>query len=174
MALREVVSLIEIRHEQPHDVDAVREVNRQAFAQEQEGRIIDALRERGAAMLSLVAVADDEVVGHIMFSPVNVSSLLGAALGPMAVVPAYQRRGIGSQLVERGLARLRAAGCPFIVVLGHPDFYPRFGFRPAVAHGLTCEWNVPPEAFMVNILDPQVADQLRGRVQYPTEFSTVE
>jgi putative acetyltransferase len=92
----------------------------------------------------------------------------------MAVSPADQRRGVGSQLVEEGIARLRVRGCPFIVVIGHPEFYPRFGFSPAAAHGLTCEWEVPAEAFMVNILSPEVGGRLRGRAQYRAEFGTVE
>jgi putative acetyltransferase len=166
--------MIEIRDEHPADVDAVRHVNRQAFGQEQEGRIVDALRARGAAMLSLVAVAEGTVVGHILFSPLNVGSAIGAALGPMAVAPAYQRQGIGSRLVTRGVERLRHDGCPFIVVIGHPAFYPRFGFQSAAAQGLTCEWTLPDEAFLVNILNPNVAGTLRGRVQYQAEFSTVE
>ena len=167
-------NVIEIREEQPGDVDAVREVNRQAFDQEQEGRIVDALRERGAAILSLVAVADGVVVGHIIFSPLTVGPVVGAALGPMAVVPAHQRQGIGGQLVTRGVERLRERGCPFIVVIGHPEFYPRFGFRSAGAQGLTCEWDVPAEAFMVNILNRQAGGSLRGRARYREEFSTIE
>jgi len=167
------VSLV-IRDERPGDVDAVRDVNRQAFGQEQEGRIVDALRSRGAAVLSLVAVADGAVVGHIMFSPATVGSETGAALGPMAVAPAYQWQGIGSQLVLRGVERLRDKGCPFIVVIGHPAFYPRFGFQSAAAQGLTCDWDVQDEAFMVKLLNPQVAGGLRGHVQYPAEFSALE
>jgi len=129
-----VNDVIEIRDEQPGDVGAVWEVNRQAFDQEQEGRIIDALREHGGALLSLVAIADGAVVGHIMFSPLTVGLVVGAALGPMAVLPAYQRQGIGSRLVERGVERLRSDGSPFIVVIGHPEFYPRFGFESAGAY----------------------------------------
>lgn len=166
--------VIEIRDEQPGDVDAIREVNRQAFDQEQEGRIVDALRQRGAVILSLVAVADAVIVGHIMFSPLAVGPLVGAALGPMAVIPARQRQGIGGQLVTRGVERLRDSGCPFIVVIGHPEFYPRFGFRTAGAQGLTCEWDVPAEAFMVNVLNPQVRNSLRGRAEYREEFSTIQ
>jgi putative acetyltransferase len=165
--------VIEIRDEQPGDVDAIRQVNQQAFDQEQEGRIVDALREHDAVLLSLVAVVDGAIVGHIMFSPLSVGPLGGAALGPMSVVPAFQRRGLGSQLVERGVARLREMGCPFIVVIGHAEFYPRFGFRPAADEGLTCEWDVPAAAFMVNILDLEVAGTLRGRAQYRAEFSTI-
>jgi putative acetyltransferase len=166
--------LIEIRDEHPGDVDAIREVNRQTFGQEQEGRIVDALRARGAAVLELVAVADGVVVGHILFSPVTVGPLVGAGLGPMAVSPPRQNHGIGSQLVVAGVERLRSSGCPFIVVIGHPAFYPRFGFVSAAAQGLTCDWEVPAEAFMVNLLNAEIADRLRGRVEYRDEFSTIE
>lgn len=165
--------MIEIREEQPTDIDAVRELNRQAFDQEQEGRIVDALRDAGAVTLALVAVSDGAVVGHIVFSPLTVGAEVGAALGPMAVRPAYQRQGIGSQLVAQGIERLRGRGCPFVVVIGHPQFYPRFGFGPAGAQGLTCEWDVPAEAFMVTILQSEVGRRLRGRAQYHAEFSTI-
>jgi putative acetyltransferase len=165
--------MIEIRDERPADIEAVRELNRQVFGQEQEGRIVDALRDRGAVTLSLVAIADGEVVGHILFSPAAVGTVRGAALGPMAVAPAHQRKGIGSRLVARGVEQLRERGCPFIVLIGHPDFYPRFGFEPAGALGLTCTWDVPAEAFMVNLLEPAVGAGLRGRVEYRPEFSTI-
>lgn len=166
--------MIDVRDEQPGDVTAVREVNRQAFDQELEGRIVDALHDHGGALLSLVAVDDGSVVGHIMFSPLNVGSLVGAALGPMAVLPAWQRKGVGSRLVERGLERLRTVECSFVVVIGHPDFYPRFGFQPAGDYGLTCGWDVPAEAFMVLVLNPDVAERLAGVAEYRGEFTTVE
>jgi putative acetyltransferase len=163
--------MIEIRDEQPDDIAAIRAVNLEAFGQADEGRIVDALRANGAATLSLVAVDNGTVVGHIMFSPLSVGAVQGAGLGPMAVRPTQQRQGIGSRLVEAGVARLRASGCPFIVVLGHPEFYPRFGFRPAAIHGVTCEWDVPSEAFMVALLDPAVAGLLRGVARYRPEFT---
>ena len=166
--------MIEIRKEQPADIDAVRALNRQAFDQEQEGRIVDALRDAGAVTLALVAISDGVVVGHILFSPLAVGAEVGAALGPMAVRPSYQRQGIGSQLVAQGMERLRGRGCPFVVVIGHPGFYTRFGFGPSAAQGLTCEWEVPAEAFMVNILSSEVGRRLRGHAQYRAEFSTIE
>jgi putative acetyltransferase len=166
--------LIEIRTEQPDDIDAIREVNRQAFGQEQEGRIVDALRDNGGVLLSLVAVANGIVVGHIMFSPLSVGTAIGAGLAPMAVVPGRQRQGIGSRLVERGLDRLRDEGCPFVVVIGHPGFYPRFGFRPAAEYGVTCEWDVPGEAFMAIVLEPESAASPAGLAKYRPEFSTIE
>jgi putative acetyltransferase len=165
--------LIEIRNEQPADVDAIREVNRSAFGQEQEERIVDALRARGAVLVSLVAVVHDKVVGHILFSPATIGPVVGAALGPMAVAPAHQRQGIGSQLVARGLEYVEAQGCPFVVVVGHPEFYPRFGFASAEALGLTCDWDLPTGVFMVKVLRAAAAGQVHGHVAYPAEFATV-
>lgn len=163
--------MIDIRDERPGDVHAIREVNRLAFARDDEGRIVDALRANGAATPSLVAVDDTVVVGHIMFSPVFVGEVQGAGLAPIAVTPGYQRQGIGSRLVEVGIERLRNAGCPFVVVLGHPEFYPRIGFRPADGYGLTCEWDVPAEAFMVKLLHSALGNQLHGLARYRGEFA---
>src|SRR6266478_4190044 len=106
--------LIEIREERSDDIAAVRDVNKRAFGQDQEGNIVDALRANGAALLSLVATVGDRVVGHIMYSPLSVGDVNGAALGPMAVLPEHQRQGIGSKLVEAGNQKLKDAGFPFI------------------------------------------------------------
>lgn len=163
---------IEIRDEQPGDVAAIREVNRLAFSQDEEGRIVDALRANRASTLSLVAIDDEVAVGHIMFSSVFVGEVQGAGLGPMAVTPSHQRCGIGSRLVETGIERLRNMGCPFIVLIGHPTYYPRFGFEPAARYGMTCEWGVPSEAFMVKILDSEVGGCLQGIARYRDEFAT--
>jgi putative acetyltransferase len=166
--------MIDIRDEQPGDVTAIREVNRLAFAQEEEGRIVDALRANGATTLSLVATDNNAIVGHIMFSPLFIGTVQGAGLGPMAVVPSHQRQGIGSRLVAAGIGHLHTQGCPFIVVIGHPTFYPRFGFRRVASYGLTCEWEVPAEGFMVKVLNPEVAGLLRGIAHYRREFSSTE
>ena len=165
--------MIEIREEHPGDVTAIRNVNRLAFGQDQEANIVDALRSNGAALLSLVAIFDGHVVGHIMYSPLSVGGNQGAALGPMAVMPEHQRRGIGSQLIEAGNGKLKEAGCPFIVVVGHPEYYPRFGFSPANIYGVTCEWELPDDAFMVLMLDPRKIQGLAGVARYRHEFSTV-
>jgi putative acetyltransferase len=146
--------LIEIREERPDDVAAVRNLNRRAFGQDQECNIVDALRANGAALLSLVTTLNDQVVGHIMYSPVIIGgNARGAALGPMAVLPEYQRQGIGSKLIEAGNRKLKDAGCPFIILVGHADYYPRFGFRPAREHGIKCQWDVPDDVFMLLVLD---------------------
>lgn len=162
---------VEIRDERPEDVAALREVNRRAFGQEQEGAIVDALRANGGALLSLVATLDGFVVGHIMYSPATIGETTGAALGPMAVLPEYQRHGIGSKLIEAGNNRLARAGFPFVVVVGHPRFYPRFGFTRASARGITCEWNVPDEVFMVAVLDETQMHGVSGAARYRPEFS---
>ena len=164
---------MEIREETTADIDAIREVNRRAFAQEQEGNIVDALRSNGAALLSLVAIVDREVVGHIMYSPATVDDTIGAALGPMAVLPEFQRQGIGSRLVEAGNERLKAQGCPFIIVVGHAEYYPRFGFTPASKHGIRCEWDLPDNVFMIAVLDPVKMQGVSGLAKYRHEFSTV-
>ena len=121
--------------------------------QDQEGNIVDALRSNGAASLSLVATLDGRVVGHIMYSPASVEGgVTGAALGPMAVHPAHQRQGIGTKLVEAGNRKLKDTGYPFIIVVGHAEYYPRFGFKGASSHGITCEWELPDDVFMLLVL----------------------
>jgi putative acetyltransferase len=166
--------LIEIREEHPDDVAAVREVNRRAFGQDQESNIVDALRTNGAALLSLVATVDGQVVGHIMFSPLTVAENVKAvALGPMAVAPEYQRQGIGTRLIDAGNRKIKDAGYPFIIVVGHAEYYPRFGFRPAGKYGIKCEWDVPEEVFMVLMLDAAKMQGVAGLAKYRDEFSTI-
>jgi putative acetyltransferase len=114
-----------------------------------------------------------QVVGHIMYSPISIGSLRGAALGPMAVLPELQRQGIGRQLVEAGNRLIKQGGCPFIIVVGHAEFYPRFGFRPARARGITCEWELPEDVFMVLVLDEAEMEGVSGLAKYRDEFSTV-
>lgn len=165
--------MIEIREETPDDVAAIREVNRRAFGQDQEGNIVDALRSNGATLLSLVATSNGRVIGHIVYSPASVGGVTGAALAPMSVLPEHQRQGIGTRLVEAGNRRLKEAGWPFIIVLGHPDYYPRFGFSPASTFGIICEWDVPDEVFMLLVLDPTKMQGVSGLARYREEFSTV-
>jgi putative acetyltransferase len=165
--------LVEVREERPGDVAAVREVNNLAFGQDQEGNIVDALRSNGGALLSLVATLDGRVVGHIMYSPLSVGGeITGAALGPMAVVPEHQRQGIGSKLVEAGNRKLKDTGCPFIIVVGHANYYPRFGFRPASTQGIKCEWEVPDDVFMLLVLDQAKMQGVSGLAKYRHEFSS--
>lgn len=147
----------------------------QAFGQPEEAAIVDTLRERCREILELVAVRGDEVVGHILFSPATIAcrerTITGAALGPMAVAPSHQRQGIGTELVKDGISILREQRCPFLVVIGHPAYYPRFGFRPASQFGIQCDWDVPAAAFMLMVLAAEEMQGVEGRVTFRPEFS---
>lgn len=165
--------MTEIRRETAGDQAAVRRLNEAAFGQADEADIIDALRSACADCISFVAVDHGMVVGHILFSPVTVdnSSVAGMGLAPMAVLPAHQRKGIGSLLVRHGLAHLRRSGCPFVIVLGHPGYYPRFGFERASHFKLVSQWQgVPDEAFMVLVFDKDAMPGEGGVTRYRSEF----
>lgn len=167
-----------IRAERAEDVSQVRAVNEAAFGRSTEADLVDTLRLACEDFVSLVA-EDDTIVGHILFTPVAIESgerrVVGMGLAPMAVLPARQRQGTGHDLVTRGLEILRDRGCPFVIVLGHPQYYPRFGFEPASAHGLTSQWeDVPDEAFMVLILDTDAMNGVTGVAKYRDEFSRGE
>ena len=164
-----------VRREQPQDVPKIREVNKRAFGQEQEASVVDKLRENCNSILSLVALAGNEVVGHILFSPTVIEGkngrLVGSGLAPLAVLPEYQRRGIGSELVQTGVARIREGGCPYIIVLGHPEYYARFGFEPASRFGISSEWQVPDEAFMILMLNRRAMKGISGVAKYREEWA---
>ncbi|MFC1983603.1 GNAT family N-acetyltransferase [Chloroflexota bacterium] len=166
--------MITIRRETPEDIDSIRYVNEQAFGEKEEAELIDKLRNRGAVTLSLVAVQEAQIVGHILFSPVTIeseySSFKAIALAPMAVLPAYQRKGIGSQLVRFGLEECRCLGHEIVVVLGHPDYYPRFGFVPAKPKGINCEFEAPDEAWMVLEFRKGAIAGRSGMVKFQPEF----
>ena len=167
--------MIVVRKEKPEDVGGIRVVNERAFGQSQEADIVDALRGDCPDALSLVAVEKDRVVGHILFSPATIYThegiIQGMGLAPMAILPDCQRKGIGSKLVRAGLEALKASSCPFVIVLGHPEYYPRFGFVPASEHGLKCQWDgVPDKAFMVLIFDESVMKGVSGVARYRSEF----
>ncbi len=166
-----------IRREEPSDSPTVRAVNEAAFETSEEADLVDALRKTSHSLVSLVAEVDGEVVGHILFSPVSLAGnsevhLMG--LGPMAVAPDYQRQGIGSALVREGLRQCIGQSCSAVVVLGHPEYYPRFGFVPASRYGISSEYDVPDEVFMVIELQPGSLQDVSGRVAYNEAFSGVE
>jgi putative acetyltransferase len=165
--------MTDIRAEEPQDIPAIRQLHVRAFGQAEEANVVDALRANGGGLLSLVAIDAGQLVGHIIYSPARVGGLSGAALGPMAVSPEHQRRGIGTKLVEAGNAQLARLGCPVIVVVGHPEFYPRFGFRPASSYGITCRWDVPDDAFMALALDATRVAAARGLAEFRPEFGGV-
>jgi len=163
-----------IHPERPADRDAVFAVQRAAFGRDDEARLVDRLREAGAARISLVAERGGELVGHVLFSPVRVRGDGGereaVGLAPVAVLPAHQRAGIGDALVRAGLEACRAAGHDLVFVLGHPSYYPRFGFERADARGLAWEHAGHEEAFLVLELAPRAWSGGRGVVSYHPEF----
>ena len=164
-----------IREEQPGDRQAVRTVNELAFGQAVEADLVERLHREAAVATSLVAQFAGQVVGHILFSPVHAEHAAArrlAGLAPMAVVPHFQRQGIGSLLVRDGLESCARLGYDGVVVLGHPHYYPRFGFAPAHHFGLRCEYDVPLEAFMALELPGHSLEGVRGLVRYHPTFAT--
>jgi len=165
---------IRVCDERPGDARAVWRMHTDAFGRAAEANLVDALRAAEKLGPSLVAVAGEEVVGHIAFSPATIADApVALGLGPMAVDPRHQRAGIGSALVRHGLAACARAGRGVVVVLGHPAFYPRFGFVPAARHALTCEYEGAGDAFMVAELWPGALGGRCGLVRYRPEFAAV-
>ncbi|UNU26956.1 GNAT family N-acetyltransferase [Microcoleus vaginatus] len=169
---------MDIRTEKPEDVEAVRNINILAFGRENEAKLVDRLRGI-ASTFSFLAVQADRIVGHIFFSLVAVegkcsSNLSILGLAPVAVLPNYQRQGIGTLLIQHGLKECGRSGVQAVVVLGHPDFYSRFGFIPASRKSLKCEYDVSDEAFMVLELENGALQDCSGTVKYRSEFSLCE
>ena len=161
------------RQEVPSDAGEIHAVHTVAFGGPTEAAIVRALRNDGRLEISLLACSESTVVGHIAFSPVSVdgkSDLHALGLGPMAVLPAFQRHGIGSLLVSTGLEECVARGVELVVVLGHPEYYPRFGFRPAAALGLHYRSTAFDPAFFVCALRAEALTGLRGFVRYHAAF----
>jgi putative acetyltransferase len=161
-----------IRREQPGDAAQIREVNELAFGTPLEATIVDAVRGLPDS-LSLVAIDEGGIVGHILFTPVTLdprASVRLAALAPMSVRPNRQRQGVGGALIRAGVDACRAHGYAAIVLVGHPEYYPRFGFVPAHTTGLECEFDVPADAFMVLELEPGTVSGVRGIVRFRPEF----
>ncbi|HEX2191431.1 MAG TPA: N-acetyltransferase [Longimicrobiaceae bacterium] len=165
--------MIRVRDEGPEDAGAIRRVHELAFGRPDEAALVDALRREEAGLVSLVAELGGAVVGHVAFSPASVEGaddLRVAALAPMAVLPAHQRGGTGSALVQAGIERCRERAFAAVFVLGHPAYYPRFGFAAAAAHGIACEFPVPDEAFMALELLPGALEGRTGVLRYARAF----
>lgn len=169
--------MLTIRSAKPEDYPTIHQVHTLAFGRPQEGELVDALRRNQALTISLVAVQGGRIVGHIALSPVTITSptatIDALGLAPMAVLPTYQRLGIGSQLVEAGLHACRATDYGVVIVLGHAHYYPRFGFSPARPHGIVWEHDVPEEVFMVQEIKSGALAQTQGVVRYRPEFAAV-
>lgn len=165
-----------IRNEDPMDYAAVHRVNKSAFETPAEANLVNVLRKDAHPIVSLVAEENREIVGYIMFSPVSLSDHAGfkiMGLGPMAVVPEQQGKGIGSALVKAGLERCKELGFGAAVVLGHSGYYPRFGFAPSIRFGIGCEYEVPQDAFMVLELQTGYLQGAKGIIKYNAAFNDV-
>ena len=166
--------MIGIREECPGDIDAIRDVESQAFGRENEAALVDALRRAGKVILSLVATHNERIVGHIMFSPAVVEHrgerFAAAALGPVAVPPERQNEGIGSRLVRSGLRDCLDKGYDVVFLIGHPSYYPRFGFVSAATRGFQYEREVPDEVFMVAEVRQGALASMRGVMKFQPEF----
>ncbi len=170
-------SKVTVRHANPDDWPAIADIHDAAFGGTSESALIAAIEQTGRPVISLLALAGSVAVGHVFFSPVHVqcagSSISTLALAPMAVSPRLQRQGIGSQLVRSGLRACIEQACALVVVVGHPHFYPRFGFRPAAAMGLVSPYSAAGDAFMALELVPGLLGGGAGVVEYPEEFAGV-
>lgn len=162
-----------IRAETSDDRQGVYALNLAAFETPAEADLVDALRREADPCISLVAEDDGEVIGHLLFSPARLSADPGAralALGPMAVTPARQREGVGSALLRAGLERCKKLGYRAVFVLGHPRYYPRFGFVPASRFGITSVYDVPDDVFMALELVPGALAGKAGKMHYHPAF----
>ena len=162
------------RSEQPGDIDTIGQIHRAAFPTDAEARLVEKLRQSGRLWLSLVAEDENGIIGHIAFSPVRIEGTheptLGVGLAPVAVQPDYQRQGIGSRLIREGLSACKQTGFGFVVVLGEPAYYHRFGFEPASRWGLDNEYGANAE-FMTMTLQHEAFPINGGLVVYAPEFA---
>jgi putative acetyltransferase len=166
---------VHIRPETKEDIGKIWQVHASAFDTEAEANLVDNLRKSAAPLISLVAEANKKIVGHILFSPITLSGkskeVKIAGLAPMAVMPDYQKQGIGTALVKKGLKHCKSKGYQAAVVLGHPDYYPKFGFVPSSRFGIKSEYDVPDEVFMVKELVTGILTGYKGVVKYHSLFA---
>jgi len=165
--------MMNVRFEQPGDIEKIRLINLEAFETETEANLVDALRNTAVELISLVAEENGEVIGHILFSPAILGDLKIMGLAPMAVLPGWQSKGVGTKLINAGLQACEEAGYESVVVLGHAGYYPRFGFVPSVNFGIKSEYDVPPEVFMVKELQEGALNGVTGTVKYHQAFNQV-
>ncbi len=164
-----------IRKEEKKDYDDIFKVNKLAFGQDEESNLVSKIRSGKNFIpdLSIVAEINNRIVGHILFSKIEIlgSSVFNTlALAPMAVTPEFQRQGIGSKLVKKGMEKAKELGFDSIIVLGHKDYYPKFGFVEASRWKIKCPYEVPDEVFMAIELTEKSLESKAGTVKYPDEF----
>lgn len=164
---------VSIRFEEDKDWTEVFAINEAAFGNTAEAVLVDKLRKKASPIISMVAEDGGSIVGHIMFSPAALSGhsdvkLMG--LAPMAIIPKHQNKGIGSDLVTEGLKQCRAMGYDAVIVLGHPEYYPRFGFKSAKIFDIISEYDVPDGTFMIVEFETDVLKGKPGTVKYHEVF----
>ena len=167
--------MVHIRPETKGDIRKIWRVNAAAFDTEAEANLVDNLRKSGIPLISLVAEAGEKLIGHILFSPVilsgNKADVKIAGLAPMSVLPDHQKQGFGTALIQEGLKLCTSNGYKAVVVLGHPDYYPKFGFAPSSGFGIKSEYDVPDEVFMIKELENGALSEYKGVVKYHALFA---
>jgi len=169
-----------IRQESEKDYRGITRCNDLAFKQKGEGVLVEAIRKNPKYIpeLSLVAEVDAEIIGYILFFPIiiesNQNNFSSLSLAPMSVVPEYQNKGIGTELVKNGLKKARELDFESVIVLGHEKYYPRFGFKPASNWNIKSPFSVPDEAFMAIELIPNALIEVNGIVIYPEEYDLAQ
>jgi len=168
---------VNIRSETREDIEDIRRINIEAFDTDAEAHLVDALRDSGVPLISLVAEAEGDLLGHILFSPVELQSdkprIAIAGLAPMAVLPELQNKGVGSRLIQEGLKQCASEGYQAVVVLGHAAYYRRFGFLPASQFGIRSQYDVADEVFMILELKNGALKGHKGIVKYHTLFNDI-
>ncbi len=168
-----------IRRETREDYNSIFEITKEAFKQENESKLIERIRagKNFVPELSLVAQEKGKIVGHILLSKIKIRGEEDhetLALAPMAVLPKFQKQGVGAKLIREGLDKARELGFDSVIVLGHKEYYPRFGFERASRWNIACPFEVPDEAFMAIELNPGALGTKSGTVEYPKEFGESE
>lgn len=167
-----------VRKEKESDIGEVYKLNKEAFSQLAiskglEADLVNNLRKANCDIISLVAEVESKVVGHIIFSPVYINGeIAGMSLSVMAVLPDFQKQGIGSALIKAGIEEVKNKNYSLIIVLGHPEYYPRFGFIPASRYGLKSTYEIPDEVFMALNFNDQKWDN--AIIDYREEFNVFD
>ena len=171
---------ITIQKETASQFEDIYQVNRLAFNQDAEAKLVNSLRRNNNVFvpeLSLTALLDGKIVGHILFTKITIVSkdqnTESLALAPMAVLPEFQSKGIGGKLIQKGLTNAKELGFESVIVLGHEHYYPKFGFEPASKWNIKAPFDVPNNAFMAIELTTGALANINGVVQYPNEFNEV-